>query len=147
VAVNCTGTLNLLEAARRQGVERFIHTSTSETYGTAQYTPIDEHHPLKGQSPYSARKIGADKLAESYHLSYETPVVTVRPFNTYGPRQSARAIIPTIIAILGGGKEIVSEDQRYRPQASKVMELLSMPARPGNSWDGNPRSASSRVWR
>ena len=105
-------------------MERFIHTSTSETYGTAQYTPIDEHHPLKGQSPYSARKIGADKLAESYHLSYETPVVTVRPFNTYGPRQSARAIIPTIIAILGGGKEIVSEDQRYRPQASKVMELL-----------------------
>ena len=98
VAVNCGGTLNLLEAARSQGVERFVHTSTSETYGTAQYTPIDEQHPLKGQSPYAASKIGADKLAESYHLSFGVPVVTVRPFNTYGPRQSARAIIPTIIS-------------------------------------------------
>ena len=98
VAVNCGGTLNLLEAARAQGVERFIHTSTSETYGTARYTPIDEQHPLKGQSPYAASKIGADKLAESYHLSFGVPVVTVRPFNTYGPRQSARAIIPTIIS-------------------------------------------------
>ena len=97
VQVNCGGTLNLLEAARHQGVECFVHTSTSETYGTAQYTPIDESHPLKGQSPYSASKIGADKLAESYHLSFGVPVATVRPFNTYGPRQSARAIIPTII--------------------------------------------------
>lgn len=97
VAVNCGGTLNLLEAARSQGVERFIHTSTSETYGTAQYTPIDEAHPLQGQSPYAASKIGADKLAESYYLSFGLPVVTVRPFNTYGPRQSARAVIPTII--------------------------------------------------
>ncbi len=97
VAVNCGGTLNLLEAARAEGVVRFIHTSTSETYGTAQYTPIDETHPLQGQSPYSASKIGADKLAESYHLSFDLPVVTVRPFNTYGPRQSARAVIPTII--------------------------------------------------
>jgi NAD dependent epimerase/dehydratase len=95
--VNCGGTLNLLEAARQQGVECFVHTSTSEAYGTAQYTPIDEAHPLKGQSPYSASKIGADKLAESYHLSFGLPVATVRPFNTYGPRQSARAIIPTII--------------------------------------------------
>jgi NAD dependent epimerase/dehydratase len=98
VAVNCTGTLNLLEAARRHGVERFVHTSTSETYGTAQYTPIDEHHPLKGQSPYAASKIGADKLAESYHLSFGAPVAVIRPFNTYGPRQSARAVIPTIIS-------------------------------------------------
>lgn len=97
VAVNCSGTLNLLEAARAEGVARFIHTSTSETYGTAQYTPIDEAHPLQGQSPYSASKIGADKLAESYYLSFDLPVVTVRPFNTYGPRQSARAVIPTII--------------------------------------------------
>jgi len=97
LAVNCGGTLNLLEAARLQGVECFIHTSTSETYGTAQYTPIDEAHPLKGQSPYAASKIGADKLAESYHLSFGLPVATLRPFNTYGPRQSARAIIPTII--------------------------------------------------
>ena len=98
VATNIGGTLNLLEAARQQGVERFLHTSTSETYGTAQYTPIDEAHPLRGQSPYAASKIGADKLAESYHLSFGLPVVTLRPFNTYGPRQSARAIIPTIIS-------------------------------------------------
>ena len=98
VAVNCGGTLNLLEAAREQGVKVFVHTSTSETYGTARYTPIDEEHPLSGQSPYAASKIGADKLAESYHLSFGLPVVTVRPFNTYGPRQSARAIIPTIMS-------------------------------------------------
>lgn len=97
VAVNCQGTLNLLEAARRQGVARFIQTSTSETYGTARYTPIDENHPLQGQSPYAASKIGADKLAESYYLSFGLPVATIRPFNTYGPRQSARAVIPTII--------------------------------------------------
>jgi NAD dependent epimerase/dehydratase len=98
VATNCGGTLNLLEAARQHGVERFVHTSTSETYGTAQYTPIDEAHPLRGQSPYAASKIGADKLAESYHLSFGVPVATIRPFNTYGPRQSARAVIPTIIS-------------------------------------------------
>lgn len=97
LAVNGGGTLNLLEAARIHGVTRFIHTSTSETYGTARYTPIDEEHPLQGQSPYAASKIGADKLAESYHLSFGLPVVTVRPFNTFGPRQSARAVIPTII--------------------------------------------------
>ncbi len=186
VAVNCGGTLNLLEAARQHRVRRFIHTSTSETYGTAQYTPIDEEHPLKGQSPYSASKIGADKLAESYFLSFGTPVATIRPFNTYGPRQSARAVIPTIIsqgltgdtirlgsltpvrdlnfvsdtvagflkvaeseqaigqvinvgsgksvsigqlaqtsiALLGGKKEIICEEQRVRPEASEVMELL-----------------------
>jgi len=97
VTVNCGGTLNLLEAARAHGVEKFIHTSTSETYGTARYVPIDEEHPLQGQSPYEASKIGAAKLAEAYHLSFDLPVVTVRPFNTYGPRQSARAIVPTII--------------------------------------------------
>ncbi len=97
VAVNVTGTLNLLEAARAQGVEAFVHTSTSETYGTAQYTPMDENHPLKGQSPYSASKIAADKLAESYYCGFGLPVVTVRPFNAFGPRQSARAVIPTII--------------------------------------------------
>jgi NAD dependent epimerase/dehydratase len=106
VAVNCGGTLNLLEAALAQGVERFIHTSTSEVYGTAQYIPIDESHPLKGQSPYAASKIGADKLAESYHLSFGLPVVTVRPFNTYGPRQSARAVIPAIISQALNGKVI-----------------------------------------
>jgi NAD dependent epimerase/dehydratase len=98
VAVNCGGTLNLLEAALLHGVKRFVHTSSSEVYGTAQYIPIDENHPLRGQSPYAASKIGADKLVESYHLSFGLPVVTVRPFNTYGPRQSARAVIPTIIS-------------------------------------------------
>jgi NAD dependent epimerase/dehydratase len=186
VAVNCGGTLNLLEAARQQGAERFVHTSTSETYGTAQYTPIDEKHSLRGQSPYAASKIGADKLAESYYLSFGVPVATIRPFNTYGPRQSARAVIPTIISqalngelirlgslspvrdlnyvsdtvegfikvaespravgevinigsgksvsigelagkivdLLGGNKRIVTEDERVRPEASEVLELL-----------------------
>jgi len=97
VSTNINGTLNVLEACRKHAVERIIHTSTSETYGSAQYVPIDEKHPLVGQSPYSASKIGADKLAESYYLSFETPVTIVRPFNTYGPRQSMRAVIPTII--------------------------------------------------
>ncbi|MDX1694010.1 MAG: SDR family NAD(P)-dependent oxidoreductase [Ketobacteraceae bacterium] len=97
VSTNVNGTLNVLEACRRYDVERMLHTSTSETYGTAQYTPIDEKHPLVGQSPYSATKIAADKLAESYWLSFQTPVTIVRPFNTFGPRQSMRAIIPTII--------------------------------------------------
>lgn len=97
VAVNVLGTLNVLNAARRNGIERLIHTSTSEVYGTARYVPMDEGHPLQGQSPYSASKIAADKIAESYCRSFEVPVVTVRPFNTYGPRQSTRAVIPTII--------------------------------------------------
>ena len=97
VQTNVQGTLNVLLAARRVGTARVVHTSTSEVYGTAQYVPIDEKHPLVGQSPYSATKIAADKLAESFHLSFGLPVVTVRPFNTYGPRQSARAVIPTII--------------------------------------------------
>lgn len=187
VQVNCGGTLNILEAARQQEVECFVHTSTSEIYGTAQYTPIDESHPLKGQSPYSASKIGADKLAESYYLSFGLPVTTVRPFNTYGPRQSARAIIPTIITqaltsdtihlgsleprrdltyvsdtvegflkaagtpqargevinlgtgqsvsigelaqmilkTIGGNKNIVTEQERLRPETSEVWNLLS----------------------
>jgi nucleoside-diphosphate-sugar epimerase len=97
VDTNVRGTLHVLEAARRHGVRRVLHTSTSETYGTAVYTPIDERHPLQGQSPYSASKIGADKLAEAYGRSFDTPVVTVRPFNTYGPRQSARAFLPTVL--------------------------------------------------
>ena len=97
VDVNITGTLNVLEAARAHGVKRVVHTSTSEVYGTAQYTPIDEHHPLQGQSPYSASKIGADMMAESYARSFEMPVVILRPFNTFGPRQSERAVIPTVI--------------------------------------------------
>lgn len=98
VRTNIDGTINVLQSAREFGVERVIHTSTSEVYGTAEYAPIDERHPLKGQSPYAASKIGADKMAEAFHRSFEVPVVTVRPFNTFGPRQSTRAIIPTIIA-------------------------------------------------
>jgi NAD dependent epimerase/dehydratase len=97
VAVNIQGTLHILEAARELQVERVVVTSTSEVYGTAQYTPIDERHPLNAQSPYAATKVGADQLALSYHRSYELPVTVVRPFNTYGPRQSARAVVPTII--------------------------------------------------
>jgi NAD dependent epimerase/dehydratase len=97
IETNVMGTLNVLEAAKITKPNRVIHTSTSEVYGTAQYIPINEQHPLQGQSPYSASKIGADKIVESYYRSYELPVVTVRPFNTYGPRQSTRAVIPTII--------------------------------------------------
>ena len=95
---NILGTLNVLQACREMGVKRLVHTSSSEVYGTALRVPIDEGHPLQGQSPYSASKIGADKLAESYFCAYELPVATLRPFNTYGPRQSDRAVIPTIIA-------------------------------------------------
>ncbi len=98
VRTNIEGTLNVLEACRLHKVEKLVHTSTSETYGTARYRPINEEHPLQGQSPYSATKIGADKLAESYYLSFDLPVATIRPFNTFGPRQSARAVIPTIIS-------------------------------------------------
>lgn len=98
VRTNVLGTLNVLQAARRCGIERMVHTSTSEVYGTALYVPIDEKHPLQGQSPYSASKIGADKMVESFHLSFNLPCVTVRPFNTFGPRQSARAVIPTILS-------------------------------------------------
>ena len=94
---NVLGTLNVLEAVRRERVPRLVHTSTSEVYGTARSVPISEDHPLQGQSPYSASKIGADKLVESFHLSFGVPVTTLRPFNTYGPRQSARAVIPTIL--------------------------------------------------
>ena len=106
VTTNITGTVNVLEACRRHHVRRLMHTSTSEVYGSAQYTPIDEQHPLVGQSPYSASKIGADKLVESYWRSFGTPSVTVRPFNTYGPRQSARAVIPTIVTQALAGHEV-----------------------------------------
>lgn len=97
IETNVNGTLNVLEAAREYAVERVVHTSTSEVYGTARFVPITEAHPLQGQSPYSASKIGADKIVESFFLSFNLPVVTVRPFNTYGPRQSARAVIPATI--------------------------------------------------
>lgn len=104
---NAGGTLNVLEAARTLGTQRIVHTSTSEVYGTARTVPIAETHPLQAQSPYAASKVAADKLAESYHLSFGLPVVTLRPFNTFGPRQSARAVIPTITSqIAAGDREI-----------------------------------------
>jgi NAD dependent epimerase/dehydratase len=107
IDTNVKGTLNILQAARDFGSSRVVVTSTSEVYGTARYAPMDEKHPLQGQSPYSASKIGADKIAESFYLSFKVPVITARPFNTYGPRQSARAVIPTIITqLLNGAKEI-----------------------------------------
>jgi len=107
VDTNIHGTLNVVQAARELSTKRIIHTSTSETYGTAQFVPITEEHPLVGQSPYAASKIGADQIALSYWRSFQTPVTVLRPFNTYGPRQSARAVIPTIITqILSGKKEI-----------------------------------------
>ena len=98
IETNVLGALNVLTAAKENGIEKIVHTSTSEVYGTAKYIPIDEDHPLQGQSPYSASKIGADKIAESFYRSYDLSVAIIRPFNTYGPRQSARAVIPTIIS-------------------------------------------------
>lgn len=104
VDVNIRGTLNMVQAARALGVRRVVHTSTSEVYGTAQFVPITEEHPLQGQSPYSASKIGADQIALSFERSFGTPVAVIRPFNTYGPRQSARAVIPTIITQIAAGQ-------------------------------------------
>jgi len=104
VDTNVKGTLNIVQAARDLGVEKVVHTSTSEVYGTARFVPITEEHPLQGQSPYSASKIGADHIALSFHLSFDTPVAVIRPFNTYGPRQSARAVIPTIITQIAAGE-------------------------------------------
>lgn len=107
IETNVKGTLNILQSARELGVKRIVHTSTSEVYGTAQFVPISEDHPLQGQSPYSASKIAADQLAFSFYTSFNLPVITIRPFNTYGPRQSARAVIPTIIAQIANGVRIV----------------------------------------
>ncbi len=107
VETNVKGTLNLCQAARAKRVQKFIHTSTSEVYGTARYVPIDEEHPLQAQSPYSASKIGADAIVKSFYCSFQLPAVIARPFNTYGPRQSARAIIPTIITQIQSGRERV----------------------------------------
>ncbi len=107
IDTNIKGTLNVLQAARKLETSRILVTSTSEVYGTAKYVPIDEHHPFQGQSPYSATKIGADRLAESFYRSFNLPISIVRPFNTYGPRQSARAVIPTIILQLLSGKEYI----------------------------------------
>jgi len=107
VDTNIKGTLNVLQAARELGVKRLIHTSTSEVYGTAQYVPITEAHPLQGQSPYSATKIAADQLVNAFYSSFDLPVVIIRPFNTYGPRQSARAVIPTIITQIANGHRTI----------------------------------------
>ncbi len=119
IDTNLRGTLNILQAARELGVPRTVITSTSEVYGTARYTPIDEAHPLQAQSPYSASKIAADKLAESYYLSFGLPVVTVRPFNTYGPRQSSRAVIPTIVSQL-----LADADTLHLGSVDPVRDLL-----------------------
>ena len=124
VATNVSGTLNVLEACRQAKVRRVIVTSTSEVYGTAVYTPIDEKHPLQGQSPYSASKIAADKLAESYFRSFDVPVVTLRPFNTFGPRQSARAVISTILVqALGGAREIELGNLEARRDLTFVTDI------------------------
>lgn len=112
VRTNILGTLNVLQCAREQGIDRLVHTSTSEVYGSAQTVPMTEDHPLVGQSPYSASKIAADKLAESYHRSFATPVVTLRPFNTFGPRQSARAVIPALAVQALAGQVVRMGDPR-----------------------------------
>ncbi len=133
VRTNVEGTLNVLRAARDHGVSRMIHTSTSEVYGSARYVPIDEEHPLQGQSPYSASKIGADQMAMAFHRSFDVPVVTVRPFNTFGPRQSDRAVIPTIVSqcLTGGTVKLGNLD------ATRDMNFVS------DTVDGFLRAASS----
>ena len=136
VDTNIKGTLNVLQACRDAGTERVLATSTSEVYGTAQYVPIDEKHPFQGQSPYSATKIGADRLAESFYRSFELPVTIVRPFNTYGPRQSARAVIPTIITqLLAGVPEIrlgsVSPTRDFNYVKDTVAGFLAIAAADG----------------
>ena len=122
---NVEGTVNVLEAARLHRTPRVVQTSTSECYGTALYTPIDEKHPLQGQSPYSASKIGADKIAESYHRAFDLPVAVLRPFNTFGPRQSARAVIPTIISQALTKPEIRLGDLRPSRDLNYVRDTVS----------------------
>ncbi len=136
IETNLMGTYNILEAARTNNIPNTIITSTSEVYGTARYTPINEEHPLQGQSPYSASKIGADKLAESYNLSFDLPITIVRPFNTYGPRQSPRAIIPTIILQLLNGKEVIelgdlspTRDMVYVKDTAEGFKVISEEAK------------------
>lgn len=132
IETNVTGTLNICKAALENKVQRVMHTSTSEVYGTALYVPIDEKHPLQGQSPYSASKIGADAIAMSFHLSFNLPLTIVRPFNTFGPRQSARAVIPTIISQLAAGKKRIelgdvtpTRDFNFVLDTCKGMELVT----------------------
>jgi dTDP-glucose 4,6-dehydratase len=125
VETNVLGTLNVLNAAKENSVERIVHTSTSEVYGSARYVPIDEDHPLQGQSPYSASKIGADKIVESFYLSYDLPVSTLRPFNTYGPRQSARAVIPTIVTQALTGKKVCLGDLTPTRDMTYVSDVVN----------------------
>ncbi|MFC5722955.1 SDR family NAD(P)-dependent oxidoreductase [Streptomyces gamaensis] len=126
VETNVTGTLNVLEAVRAQGVPRLVHTSTSETYGTARTVPISEDHPINTQSPYAASKAGGDRLADSYHASFGLPVVTLRPFNTFGPRQSMRAVIPTVIGqVAAGSREITLGDLRPTRDFSYVKDTVA----------------------
>ncbi len=132
VDTNIKGTLNVVQAARDLGVERVVHTSTSEVYGTARFVPITEDHPLQGQSPYSASKIGADQIALSFHAAFGTPVAVLRPFNTYGPRQSARAVIPTIITQLAAGQREIrlgatypTRDFTFVSDTARAFEALS----------------------
>ena len=144
VETNVAGTVNVLEAARRHGA-RVVHTSTSETYGTARYTPIDEAHPLQGQSPYSASKIGADKMAESYARSFGLPVSVLRPFNTYGPRQSLRAVIPTIMAqaLAGGPVRLGSREPVRDLTFVEDMVAAFLAVTRSDAVDGQPLNAGS----
>lgn len=126
VDTNVSGTLNVLEAVRESGIPRLVHTSTSETYGTAQTVPISEDHPIVTQSPYAASKAGGDRLADSYHASFGTPVVTLRPFNTFGPRQSMRAVIPTVIGqVAAGEREVTLGDLRPTRDFSYVQDTAA----------------------
>ena len=145
---NATGTLNVLEAARELETPRVVHTSTSEVYGTAQAVPISESHPLQAQSPYAASKIAGDKLAESYHRSFGVPVVTLRPFNTYGPRQSARAVIPTIITQLAAGERdlrlgLLSPTRDFNYVTDTVEAFLAVGTAPGEAVFGRVLNAGS----
>lgn len=145
---NATGTLNVLEAARELETSRVVHTSTSEVYGTAQAVPISEGHPLQAQSPYAASKIAGDKLAESYHRSFGLPVVTLRPFNTYGPRQSARAVIPTVITQLAAGAPdlnlgLLSPTRDFNYVTDTVEAFLAVGSAPADSVIGRVLNAGS----
>jgi NAD dependent epimerase/dehydratase len=150
VDTNVSGTLNVMEAARQLGTPRVVHTSTSEVYGTALTVPINEDHPLQGQSPYSASKIGADKIAESYHLSFEVPITTLRPFNTYGPRQSNRAVIPTILSQLAAGqRQIRMGDLRptrdFTYVADTVRAFMALADAPAEAVVGRTLNAGTGV--
>lgn len=147
---NATGTLNVLEAARDLGTGRVVHTSTSEVYGTALRVPIDESHPLQAQSPYAASKIAADKLAESYHLSFGLPVVTLRPFNTYGPRQSARAVIPTVATQLASGRRplrlgLLTPTRDFNHVADTVSAFVAVGTAPADRVVGRVLNAGTGV--